>query len=46
MLTSRFRVARVERRSYSISGDRKSPITWEQEVGDIAAVIGRLGGKA
>lgn len=46
MLTPRFRVARVERRNYTVSGNRPAPNSWEQEVGDVAAVIDRLGGRS
>src|SRR3546814_17620310 len=40
-----FRVARVERRNYGVSGTRASPISWEQEVGDVGAVVEALGGR-
>jgi pimeloyl-ACP methyl ester carboxylesterase len=45
MLTAHFRVVRVERRNYGVSGTRASPITWEQEVGDVGAVIEAVGGR-
>ena len=45
MLTPHFRVVRVERRNYSVSGTRASPITWDQEVGDVGAVIAAVGGR-
>ena len=45
MLTPHFRVVRVERRNYSVSGTRPSPITWDQEVGDVGAVIAAVGGR-
>lgn len=45
MLSPHFRVVRVERRNYSVSGTRASPITWDQEVGDVGAVIAAVGGR-
>src|SRR3546814_5197268 len=45
MLSPHFRVVRVERRNYSVSGTRPSPITWDQEVGDVGAVIAAVGGR-
>ena len=45
MLAPHFRVARVERRNYGVSGTRASPISWEQEVGDVGAVVEALGGR-
>lgn len=45
VLKSRFQVARIERRNYAVSGSRRSPITWEQEIGDVAAVVRELGGR-
>ena len=45
MLSPQFRVVRVERRTYSVSGTRASPITWDQEVGDVGAVIAAVGGR-
>src|SRR3546814_6007341 len=45
MLAPHFRVARVERRNYGVSGTRASPISWEQAVGDVGAVVEALGGR-
>lgn len=42
-LTDRYRVALVERRNYTISASRPSPITFQQEVGDVGAVMHALG---
>lgn len=45
LLAPHFRVVRVERRNYGVSSTRASPITWEQEVGDVGAVIEAVGGR-
>src|SRR3546814_10396357 len=45
MLAPHFRVARVERRNYGVSGTRASPISWEQEVGEVGAVVEAIGGR-
>lgn len=45
-LVDRFRVALLDRRNYTVSQATGSPHTFQQEVGDVAAVIQQLGAPA